>query len=325
LPTLHDVFLARSAIRPLAHETELRRSSPLSAYTGRDLYLKLENRQRTGSFKIRGAANRLLSLTPEERTRGVVTVSTGNHGRAVAYAARHLGMRAVICVPELVLPHKVAAIRALDAEVIVAGRTQDDAEQLALDLSAAQGLTLVSPFDDPQVIAGQGTIALELLDVLPDIATVIVPLSGGGLIGGIALALKSVSSRIHVVGVSMERGPAMYDSLLAGHPVPVEEEPTLADSLIGGIGLDNRYTFPLVQKYVDEVVLVNEDEIAAAMVYAVQREQMLVEGGGAVGLAMVLAGKATPLSAPMAVVISGGNVDKQIVVKLIAGAGRETL
>lgn len=307
--TLRDLYRARQAIAPFVRRTPLIYAHDLSTATGSQIYLKLENQQETGSFKLRGAANRLMALTPSERQRGVVTVSTGNHGRGVAYVAQRLGIRAVICVPELVLPHKVAAMRALGADVVIYGRTQDEAERHALELQSAAGLTLVSAFDEPHIIAGQGTIGLEILEDLPQIDTVIVPLSGGGLMGGIAIAMKSATPDIRTVGVSQERGPAMALSLQAGAPVPVIEEPSLADSLLGGIGLDNRYTFGLIRDLVDELVLLSEDEIAAAMVYALRQEKQIVEGGGSVGIGALLANKVSHLGEHVAVVVSGGNVD----------------
>lgn len=306
--TLRDIYRARQAVAPIVRRTPLVYSSELSAYTGAKVYLKLENQQETGAFKLRGAANRLLALTLAERQRGVVTVSTGNHGRAVAYVAQRLGMRAVICVPDLVLPHKVTAMRTLGAEVVVHGRTQDEAELYALDLQAQQGLTLVSAFDEPYIIAGQGTIGLEILEDLPQVDTVVVPLSGGGLLGGIAVALKSATPNIHIVGACQALGPAMYLSLQAGAPVAVVEEPSLADSLLGGIGLENHYTFPLIRDLVDEVVLLSEEEIAAAMVYALRQEKQVVEGGGSVGMGALLANKVSHLGEHVAVVVSGGNV-----------------
>lgn len=307
--TLRDIYRARQAIAPLVRRTPLIYARDLSAATGANVYLKLENQQETGSFKLRGAANRLLALTAAERQRGVITVSTGNHGRGVAYVAQRLGIRAVICVPELVLPHKVAAMRTLGAEVVVNGHTQDDAERHALELQAAHELTLVSAFDEPHIIAGQGTIGLEILEDLPQVDTVIVPLSGGGLLGGIAVAMKSATPNIRTVGVSQELGPAMALSLQAGAPVPVVEEPSLADSLLGGIGLDNRYTFTLIRDLVDEVVLLSEEEIAAAMAYTLHRERQIVEGGGSVGIGALLTNKVSHLGEYVAVVVSGGNVD----------------
>lgn len=316
--TLRDLYLARRRIVGLAVRTPLVQSPGLSAQSGRNVYLKLETQQVTGAFKLRGAANRLLSLTPEERARGVVTVSTGNHGRAVAYVGSRLGMRVVVCVPELVLPHKVAAMRALGAEIVVRGASQDEAEAHAMDLERREGLIGVSPFDDLHVIAGQGTIGLEVLEDLPQVDTVVVPLSGGGLMGGIAFAVKAADAAVRTVGVSMARGPVMVESVKAGRVVQLPEEPTLADSLMGGIGLDNRHTFDLIRKTVDEYVLLDEDEIAAAMRYALLEEHLVVEGGGAVGIGALLHNKASNLGEHVVVVVSGGNVDMQ---KLLAIAG----
>lgn len=315
--TLRAIYRARQAIAPFTRRTPLVYSNTLSTHTGVNVYLKLENQQETGAFKLRGAANRLTALTPAERQRGVITVSTGNHGRAVAYMAQRLGIRAVICVPELVLPHKVAAMRSLGAEVIIHGRTQDNAELHALTLQEAQGLTMISAFDDLHIIAGQGTIGLEILEELPQVDTVIVPLSGGGLMGGVAAALKHADPAIRLIGVSQDRGPAMALSLQAGAPVPVVEEPSLADSLLGGIGLENRYTFPLIRDLVDEVILASEEEIAAAMVHALRQEKQVVEGGGSVGIAALLANKIAPLGAHVAVVVSGGNVDMSKLFQLL--------
>ncbi len=314
--TLQDIYLARQRIAGLARRTPLVQSHTLSRQTGTNVYLKLENLQETGAFKIRGAANRLLSLTTDEQKRGVVTVSTGNHGRGVAFVAQKLGIRAVICVPALVLPHKVEAMRQLGAEVVIQGKTQDEAEENALRLQREQGLTMVSPFDDPYIIAGQGTIGLELLEDLPQIDTVIVPLSGGGLMGGIALALKTANPALRVVGASQALGPAMYLSLQAGKLVPVVEEKTLADSLMGGIGLENHFTFDLCRQLVDEVVLLSEAEIGQTMAFALQQEHQVVEGGGSVGIGAVLHNKIAALGQHVAVVASGGNVDMQVLMQL---------
>ncbi len=316
--TLRDIYWARQAIAPLARRTSLVYSRGLSAYAGTNVYLKLENQQETGAFKLRGAANRLLALTLAERQKGVITVSTGNHGRAVAYVAQQLGMRAVICVPDLVLPHKLEAMCALGAEVVIHGHTQDEAETHAIQLQVEQDLTLISAFDDPHIIAGQGTIGLEILEELPQVDSVIVPLSGGGLMGGIALAMKSASTNIRTVGVSQALEPAMALSLQAGAPVAVVEEPSLADSLLGGIGLENRYTFPLIRDLVDEIVLLHEDEIAAAMTYALCQEKQVVEGGGSVGIGAILANKVAHLGEHVVVVVSGGNVEMTQLFALLA-------
>ena len=263
--TVESIHAARRFVAARVRRTPLAHSTALSARIGAQASLKLETLQETGSFKLRGAINRLAVLGTAERARGVVAVSTGNHGRAVAHAARQLGIPAVVFLSSLTPENKVVAIRELGAEVRIVGHSQDEAEVAARELAAGSGMTMVHPFDDPLVIGGQGTIGLELIEDAPDVDTVVVPLSGGGLIGGIALALTASDRPVRVVGVSMERGPAMHASQKAGRPVEVEEMPSLADSLGGGIGLDNQYTFALVRDLVDEIVLVDENEIADAL------------------------------------------------------------
>jgi threonine dehydratase len=319
--TLQDVYRARGRIRALARVTPLERAEDLDRLAGGAVYLKLENLQRTGSFKLRGATNKLASLAPAGQQRGVITVSTGNHGRAVALAARELGIPAVVCLSRGVPSNKVAAIGALGAAVEVYGESYDEAEAHATKLQEERGLTLIEPFDDPQIIAGQGTIALEILETHPDIDTAVVPLSGGGLISGVALALKAANPAIRVYGVSMTRAPVMFHSLRAGAPVSLPEEPTLADALMGGIGSPNRYTFRLVQQLVDDIVLVTEEEIAAAMVYALKVHHQVVEGGGAVGLAAVLHERIHKLGRQVVIVISGGNVSVDRLLEIVAAIG----
>jgi threonine dehydratase len=316
--TMRQVYLARKRIAPVARRTPLVHSSWLAERTSGSVYLKLENLQETGSFKIRGATNKMLILDPEARERGVVTVSSGNHGRAVSYVARRLGIHAVVLLSEAVPQGKREAIQRLGAEVIVHGKTYDEAADYAFRLQEERGLTMINPFDDPLVIAGQGTIGLELLEDLPEIDSVIVPLAGGGLLGGISLALKSAHAGIRTVGVSMERGPAMYESLRAGKVVDIVEEPTLADALAGGIG-PNVYTFGVIQKYVDDTVLVSEEEIAGAMAFALEKHRLVVEGGGAVGIAALLYGKVQDLGQHVAVVVSGGNVDLPLLLEIAKG------
>lgn len=274
------------------------------------LHLKLETTQPTGAFKLRGATNHILSLSAEERARGVTTCSTGNHGRAVAYAAKNLGIRAVICMSSLVPQNKVEAVKALGAEVRIVGKSQDDAQLEVNRLVAEEGMISIPPFDGVDVVAGQGTIGLELLEDLPELDTVLIPLSGGGLMAGIATALKLQRPDTRIIGISMERGPAMHASLQAGRPVAVTEEETLADSLGGGIGLDNAVTFAICKALVDEVVLLTEDEILAGMRHLFYRDRLVTEGAAAVGTAAVLCGKVRlDGSACAATVISGNNVD----------------
>jgi threonine dehydratase len=314
--TMRDIYSARARIAPLVRKTPLVTSPELAELTGSEIALKLENLQETGSFKPRGAANKVLSLEPEARQRGVITVSSGNHGRALAYVAQRLGLRAVVCLYEKVPANKRDATRKLGAEVVVKGSTYEEANEEAYRRVEKEGLEMIHPYDDPVVIAGQGTIGLELLEEFPDLDTVVIPLSGGGLLGGIAFALKSADPKIHVVGVMMERGPAMVESLRAGRIVDIVEEPTLADALAGNLP-PNQYTFELVQKTVDEAVLVSEEEIAAAMAFALERHHLVVEGSGAVGIAALMSGKIQHLGKHVAVVISGANVDMPLLLRVV--------
>jgi threonine dehydratase len=314
--TMRDIYLARARIAPIARKTPLISSPTLSELTGSEITLKLENLQETGSFKPRGAANKVLSLEKEAQQRGVITISSGNHGRALAYIARRLGLRAVVCLAETVPANKRDPIQELGAEVVVRGSTYDEANIEAFRLVEEEGLEMIHPYDDPVVIAGQGTIGLELLEEFPDLDTVVIPLSGGGLLGGIAFVLKSTNPGIHVVGVMMECGPAMVESLRAGRIVDVVEEPTLADALAGGLP-PNRYTFELVRKTVDETVLVSEQEIGAAMAFALERHHLVVEGGGAVGIAALMSRKLQHLGKRVAVVISGANVDMALLLRVV--------
>lgn len=321
-PILAEVFLAKKRIRPIIYSTPLVPSSLLAEPLGTNVFLKLESLQVTGSFKIRGAANKLSVLSENERQRGVITVSSGNHGRAVAYVAKEFGLRAVICVSEAVPQNKIQAIRELGAEIVVAGKTYDEANEFALQLKDERRLTMVHPFDDADIIAGQGTIGLELMDDLPEIDTVIVPLSGGGLLSGVALTLKSIKPSIHTVGVTMDQGAAMVESLKAGHIVEVQEQPTLADALAGGLGEQNLYTFNLIQKYVDETVLVSESEIASAMVFALDKHHLVVEGGGAVGIAALMHKKVKKVGDNTVIVISGSGVDLAVLLRVAQGRGK---
>lgn len=314
-----QVLEARRRIGDLVLRTPLREAAGLSQRVGLPVWLKCEHQQITGSFKLRGASNALLALDNEARARGVVTASTGNHGRAVAFAARRLGVRAVVCMSNLVPANKVEAVQSLGAEVRIVGQSQDDAQREVDRLVADAGMTMVPPFDDANVIAGQGTLGLELMEQAPDTTVLLIPLSGGGLISGVALAAKTLNPDIRVIGVSMERGAAMQASLGARHPVEIEELPTLADSLGGGIGLDNRHTFAMVQAMVDEVVTVSEDEIAEAIRTAYFEEGEVIEGAAAVGIA-ALAGRKVRPSGPVIVVLSGRNIDMQLHARIIGGA-----
>ncbi len=305
-PDLGDVFAARKRIGHTVRRTPLVFAEALSERLGVAVWLKLECLQLTGAFKARGAANKLLSLTDEERRRGVIAFSTGNHGRAVAALSRELGIPAVICLSTRVPQYRVTAMRALGAEVVAHGQSQDEAYRKALEIQEERGLTMIAPFDDPFVIAGQGTIALEIMEELPETEQLVIPLSGGGLFAGVAMAAKTIRPGIKAVGVSMAVAPAMIRSLEAGKPVEIPEQDSLADALLGGIGLDNVHTFAMTRDTIDQTSLVSEAEIAAGMFHAFDQHRLVVEGSGAVGIAAILAGR-IETRGPVVVVVSGGN------------------
>jgi threonine dehydratase len=285
-------------------------SESLSERAGFEIWLKLENLQVTGSFKLRGASNRILQLSDEEKERGIIAVSSGNHGRAVAYMAKRLGIQARIVVCKLCPDNKRKAMRSYGAEVIVHGDTQDDAQAHAEQLIENYGYTWADPYDDLRVIAGQGTIALEALTDLPDADMIVAPLSGGGLLSGIALAAKSISPSISVVGSSMEIEPGMVRSLEAGKPVHVEEFPSLASCITGAIGMRNTHTFPIVRDFMDKAVLVSEESLAPEMHRFADSEGQIVEGGSITSVIAALGPEVRELAPKRAVVVvSGRNID----------------
>lgn len=314
-PSIHDVWLAKNRISSIVEKTPLIKSARLSEQFSASIYLKLENLHEMGAFKIRGAANKILSLLPEEKKLGVATFSTGNHGLAVAYIARKLGIPAHICISNRVPQAKVNALENMGAIINIFGKSQDEAEDFCYRLAEEKGLTVIKPFDDPLVIAGQGTIGLELLEDCPEMDTVIVPVSGGGLISGVALALKSNVPEIKVIGVSMENSAVMYQSIKAGKPVSLEEENTLADSLLGGLGRENFFTFSMVQKYVDEMVLVSEKAIAQGLAFIMKWHRMMVEGAAAVGIASLLDQQVVSPGSHVAIIVSGNNVDLNVLLR----------
>ncbi|WP_457968162.1 hydroxyectoine utilization dehydratase EutB [Pseudomonas sp. R4-84] len=316
---LQDIYLARQRIESQVRRTPMEHSPSLSRLMGVPVFLKLEALQITGSFKLRGASNAVAQLSVEQKARGVVTASTGNHGRALAHAASQQGVRAIVCLSHLVPSNKVQAIRDLGAEVCIVGQSQDDAQREAERIANEQGATFLPPFDHPAIIAGQGTLGLEILEQQPDVAQVLVPLSGGGLFAGVALALKSANPATQVHGISMARGAAMHASLAAGQPVDVEELSTLADSLGGGIGLDNRYTFAMTRQLIDDLHLLSEASIAHAIRHAYHHERLVLEGAAVVGIAALLDGLVEPRG-PIVLVVSGRNVDTEQHARVIAGA-----
>lgn len=315
--TLADILSAQKTIQGVADATPFVPSAFMSAQCGQAFLLKLENMQPIGAFKLRGAYNAVMNLP--EGTAGVTCCSTGNHGRGVAYAAAKRGMRAVVCMSELVPQAKVDGIRALGAEVAIVGRSQDNALAESQRLVDAEGLVEISPFDDPHVIAGQGTIGLEMMAARPDLQTLLVPLSGGGLAAGVAVAAKAINPDVQVIGISMDRGAAMHASLAAGHPVEVEEVPSLADSLGGGIGLANKLSFPLCRDLLDATVLVTEAEIRDAMQVLFFEDRIVAEGACVVGLAATLAGKLPAPKGPVGTIITGRNLDMDLFHRIMGG------
>jgi len=291
------------------------RSHALSNLTGTSLFLKLENLQRTGAFKERGALNKLLALSPGERARGLVAASAGNHAQAVAYHSSRIGIKAEIWMPLTTPLVKVSATRSYGAEVVLHGTSFDEAFQAAQQHSLDQQRTSIHPFADEAVIAGQGTLALEVLDQVPDLEAVVVPVGGGGLISGMALALKELNPDIQVIGVQSSLVPSMLKAVEAGRPVPVAARPSVADGIaVRSVG---ETTLLLVQKYVDEIILVDEEEIANAVLFLLEREKTLAEGAGAAAVAALLHHKVRVDRRTVVAVVSGGNMDVTLLARII--------
>ena len=307
MPTLSDIRDARERIKARVHLTPLLSASRLGATVGTVLMHKCESLQKTGSFKVRGALNRLAQLDAAARARGVITVSAGNHAQALAWASRDAGIRCTVVMPTTASPTKVDASRGYGAEVVLYGTSGMEAFARAHELSVERSLTFVHPFDDEAVMAGQGTVGLELLEQAEAIDDVVVSIGGGGLIAGIAVAIKERRPSIRVYGVEPTGAAVMRKSLDAGHPVRLEGMKTIADGLAAPMAGD--LTFPIVQRYVDDVVLVSDDEIAAAMRELLFSAKLLTEGGGAAATAAVLSGKVPVKGRRVVAVISGGNID----------------
>jgi threonine dehydratase len=313
--SLADVVAARERVRGSIYYSPCPHSQMLSALTGQQVYLKLENLQMTGSFKERGALNRIAMLTPDQAGRGVVAASAGNHAQGVAYHATKRGIRALIVMPLATPLVKVTATRGFGAEVILFGANYDEACEEATRLCAAEEMTFIHPFDDAVVMAGQGTIGLELLEQIPQLEAVVVPIGGGGLIGGIACAIKESRPEIRVIGVQTSRLPSMLAARMAGHPVTVEPATTIADGI--AVRRAGDVTLPVVERYVDEIVTVDEDEIASAILVLLEREKTLAEGAGATALAALLQKKTSLNGAHTAVMVCGGNIDVTLLSRII--------
>jgi len=313
--TLDDIRAAFVRLQGLITVTPCPYSETLSVLTGSRVFPKLENLQMTGSFKERGAANVLLALGDEARRRGVVAASAGNHGLAVAFHAARLSVRAVIVMPEWAPLTKVTAARRHGAEVVMHGDNYEAAYVRAREIEAERGLVFIHPFDDPRVIAGQGTVALEIAEQVPDLDAVIVPVGGGGLIGGVAVAIKALKPAVRVIGVQSEAMPGMRAALESGEPVTVPAAATIADGIaVRRVGM---HTLTLAQRFVDEIVTVSEEEIANAILLLLEIEKTVVEGAGAVALA-ALVNKRVALEGRTAVpLLGGGNIDVNLIARII--------
>jgi threonine dehydratase len=309
--TFQDIELAQKAIAPYASRTPLVKSKFLCEMCNANMLLKLENEQLTHSFKIRGVMNKLQTLTVEEKAKGVVTASAGNHGQAVAFGAQKLGFSAKIVVPTNTPKVKADGIKQWGADLVLFGENYTVAEKKAKALAAQEGRLYISPYNDPYIVAGHGTIGLEIVRDLPDVDVVVVPTGGGGLISGIAIAVKTQKPTAKVFGVQSQASPVMYESLKAGKIVPPHRhEPyTIAEGLSGGIE-KNSITFTLTQQYVDEVTLVREESIRQAIYLLWKKDGRMIEGSGAAGVAMLLENPDAFRGKTVAVVLTGGNIDE---------------
>jgi threonine dehydratase len=314
--TLEDVQAARARIRDRIYLSPCARSETLSKLTGTTALLKLENLQMTGAYKERGALNKLLQLPAGEREQGLIAASAGNHAQAVASHAGRLGVQATIVMPEATPIMKVANTRAHGARVVLHGANYDEAYAEARRLEHVERLTFVHPFDDPDVIAGQGTVALEILEQEPEVDAVLVPIGGGGLVSGVGAVLKALRPGAKVVGVETEVLPSMLQALEAGRPVTLDPANTVADGI--AVKRAGDLTFEHVRRLVDEIVTVSEEEIASAILYLLEREKTVVEGAGAVAVAALMQHKVRGLEGRRVVsIVSGGNIDVNLVARVI--------
>ena len=314
--SLDRILESHKKISPYINHTPLIHSDFLSK--NRTVKLKLESLQKTGSFKLRGATNKLLALSDEQKKNGVIAVSTGNHGKGVAFASSLLGIKSTIYMSTMVPKYRKEAIEALGANVKIYGSNSDEADLHAREISKKENIPLIHPFDDEDVIAGQGTVGIEMLMDFPEVDTVIIPTSGGGLIGGIALALKLQKPDIKVIAVSMERGPSMYESLKQGKPVDVEELETLADCLGGSIGLENKFTFDIVKNSVDDFVLVSEEKIAEGIRLNFNEHRLVTEGAAATSVMVAKDNLSPYLGRNVICLICGGNIDYKLFSEIIS-------
>lgn len=311
--TLDTIYKAQHVLKEVIRSTDLIKAPKINPQN--DVYLKTENLQITGSFKVRGAYYKISQLSPEEREKGVIACSAGNHAQGVALAATKAGIKSLICLPDGAPISKVEATKGYGAEVCLVPGVYDDAYNKALQLRDEKGYTFIHPFDDEMVIAGQGTIGLELLEQLHDMDAVVVPIGGGGLISGVAFAIKSLNPKIKVYGVQAAGAPSMYNSLRDGKIERLDSVSTLADGIaVKEPGIN---TFELVSKYVDEVVTVTEDEISCAILSLIEQQKLIAEGAGAVPVAAVMFNKIPVTGKKVVCLVSGGNIDVTILNRVI--------
>jgi threonine dehydratase len=318
-PTLADFEDARLVVAKVAQVTPMESSRFLSGVLGSEVLLKCENLQRTGSYKLRGAYNLIASLSEEERARGVVAASAGNHSQGVARAAQALGIKATIFMPVGVALPKLQATQDYGADVVLAGNIFNEALKAAKDFVAKTGAVFIPPFDHPKVVMGQGTLGLDILDQVPDVDTVVVPIGGGGLISGVASAIKQRSAlegrTVRIIGVQAENAAAYPPSLAAGKPVKIDVLPTISDGI--AVATPGTLNFEIIQATVDEVVTVSDDDTARALVMLLERAKLVVEPAGAVAVAAILAGKVTGAGKTVAI-LSGGNIDPMLLQRIVA-------
>ncbi len=311
-----NILQARKVLSSIARKTPLEKSTTFSRMCRAEIYLKLENLQKTGSFKIRGAYYKIWKLLNKgKRITACVTASSGNHAQGVAYAASCLGLKSIIVMPEFTPIAKIEATRSYGAEIILYGRTYDEAYSKALEICRRIKGVFIHAFNDPDVIAGQGTIGLEVYQDLKDVEIVVVPIGGGGLISGISIALKKLNPNIKVIGVEAEGAPAMKLSIEKGHIVEIKEIDTIADGI--AVKKPGDITFNIVRNLVDDIVLVSDEEIARAVFLLLERSKIVVEPAGAVGIAALISGKINVEGRKVAVIISGGNIDMTLLSRII--------
>jgi len=311
--TLDKIYHAAFVLKQVARRTDLIHASKLSDDCS--LYLKTENLQLTGSFKLRGAYYKISQLSEEQRAAGVIASSAGNHAQGVALAATRMGIRSIICMPDGAPISKVESTKALGAEVCLVKGAYDDAYAHAVKLQQETGMTFIHPFNDDEVIAGQGTIGLEILDQLADVDAVICPIGGGGLISGVSYAIKTLNPNVKIYGVQAENAPSMHKSIKEGAPITLDAVSTFADGI--AVKHPGDTTFEMVSKYVDEVVTVSEDEIAAAILALLEKQKVVAEGAGAVSVAAAMFGKVPVKGKKVVCLISGGNIDVNILSRVI--------